>query len=288
MRYMSEPRLQPAALPIGTWWWDGKLNFGDRLTDLLLPNYGIAPFHASRKRARLYGVGSIIDASLPDFDGYFWRTGKYIASDTSTRPNATFLAVRGALTRDLLGLAPDTPLGDPGILISKHVAPLPKHGKIAVVPHFTHRGSGSVERLLTRLGSSGELIDVQRPTVQVVRDISRCSAVISTSLHGLITADAYGIPALWSMEEPMLTGGDFKFRDYESVVLPNRDRCVAFDDIRDESDLVQRAGGVSQLAVTQSQKDLESALQRLLVVEDRRTPPIMLPLHLARGIAYQW
>lgn len=152
LRYIAEPRLSPYALPIGTWWWDGKQNFGDRLTDFLLPNYGIAPYHASRRHAKLFGVGSTIDATLPDYDGYFWGTGKYIASDSTPRKKATYLAVRGPLTRNLLELPEDTPLGDPGLLISKHVATLARSEHIGLVAHFTHINSPEIQALIKRLG----------------------------------------------------------------------------------------------------------------------------------------
>lgn len=288
LRYASEPRLRPAALPIGTWWWDGKPNFGDRLTDLLLPNYGIAPYHASRNRARLFGVGSTIDASPPDYDGYFWGTGKYVESDSTPRKLATFLAVRGPLTRDVLELPEDIALGDPGLLVSKHIAALPSVDSIGVVPHFTHASSPEVTRMVTRLGAAAHVIDVRRPTVEVVRRISRCSAVISTSLHGLITADAYGIPALWAMPQPSLTGGDFKFRDYEAVVKPDWVRRVDLDSLESPEVVHRAAGKVSADAVRTAQDELEAALQILLDRESVRVKPQTLPLHVGLGIVRQW
>ncbi len=288
VRYLAEPRLRPTALPIGTWWWDGKQNFGDRLTDFLLPNYGIAPYHASRKHARLFGVGSTVDATYPDYSGYFWGTGKYMESDATHRKRATFLAVRGPLTRDLLDLPASTPLGDPGLLVSKHVARITRRDLVGIVPHFTHWDSPEVRNLVSRLGKSIHVIDVRRPTVQVVREISACSVIIATSLHGLITADAYDIPAMWAMPDPVLTGGDFKFRDYEAVVTPSRDRQHLLATVRNMDDAWENSATVSREAVRTAQDALEAALQLLLSRESLRASPYQLPWHVATGLIRQW
>jgi Polysaccharide pyruvyl transferase len=72
------------------------------------------------------------------------------------------------------------------------------------------------------------VVNVHQPAERVVREISASAAVITTSLHGLVTADAYGIPAVWTMLEPPLSGGSFKFHDYESVVTPGTSRFARF------------------------------------------------------------
>jgi hypothetical protein len=41
--------------------------------------------------------------------------------------------------------------------------------------------------------------------------------VLSSSLHGLIAADALGVPNAWIGLSDALRGGDFKFRDYYGV-----------------------------------------------------------------------
>ncbi|WP_156383835.1 hypothetical protein [Methylobacterium sp. Leaf456] len=41
-----------------------------------------------------------------------------------------------------------------------------------------------------------------------------CRRILSSSLHGLILAHAYGIPATWLKISDRPLGDDFKFRDY--------------------------------------------------------------------------
>lgn len=60
---------------------------------------------------------------------------------------------------------------------------------------------------------------VRRDFRDVVDSIANSRAVVSTSLHGLIVAQAYGIPWIWLnvVDEP-LWGSEFKFEDFFSTV----------------------------------------------------------------------
>lgn len=54
------------------------------------------------------------------------------------------------------------------------------------------------------------LIDVRWPWRKVIDQITKCRRIISTSLHGLIVAEAYGIPAVWLSDKIPHT----KYQDY--------------------------------------------------------------------------
>jgi pyruvyltransferase len=58
------------------------------------------------------------------------------------------------------------------------------------------------------------MIDVTAEPAQVMCEIARCSTVISSSLHGLVAAEALGIPAAWVVLSDRVAGGTFKFHDY--------------------------------------------------------------------------
>ncbi|SDM42390.1 polysaccharide pyruvyl transferase family protein [Microbacterium azadirachtae] len=255
----AAPAVGVRGVVVPAFWWDGHPNFGDALTPLLLPRYGIVPLHREPDRARLAGVGSIIQF-LPDrFDGAVWGSGSI--DDAERRlPSAHVLAVRGPLTAERIG-AEGVAYGDPGLLVGRHLKRPGSDGRVVLVAHGHHRRD---EELLRFEAAAGvRAVNVHRPAPGVLRGIASADAVLTTSLHGLVTADAYGIPAVWTTREPALIGGDFKFRDYEAAVTPGRSRFVSFEDLRTPDDVVRRARAADAARVTALCDGLESALRRL-------------------------
>jgi len=208
-------------------WWDGHPNFGDDLTPWLLPNYGVLPIHRVASRARLAGVGSILEFLPADWDGVVWGSG-LMHGEPHLLPRARVLAVRGHLTRELIGAPDGVALGDPGILVARHRPRLEQRWNVALVPHGHHRSHVPFLALAESAGPRVRVVNVHQSAERVVREIAASEVVITTSLHGLVTADAYGIPAVWTTLDPPLGGGAFKFHDYESVVTPGTSRFVRF------------------------------------------------------------
>lgn len=64
----------------------------------------------------------------------------------------------------------------------------------------------------------------------VVDQITSCERIVSTSLHGVIVANAYGIPARWAVvsdASEAISGDGTKFEDYfRSVGLPVQEPLV--------------------------------------------------------------
>ena len=106
-------------------------------------------------------------------------------------------------------------------------------------------------------------MNVHQSARRTVREIAACRVVVTTSLHGLVTADAFGIPAVWTTLDPPLGGGDFKFRDYESVVTPGRTRQVAWDDAMASAELAGAAWSADAETVTHLADGLVRAIGRL-------------------------
>ena len=62
-----------------------------------------------------------------------------------------------------------------------------------------------------------EHLFVGRDPLEVIREIATCERIVSSSLHGLVTADAFGIPRRWQLSE-RVRGAAFKFRDYAAAL----------------------------------------------------------------------
>jgi hypothetical protein len=119
-------------------------------------------------------------------------------------------ALRGELTRRALNenskhSIGDVPLGDPGILAPAlyELAPRQAH-RLGVVPHYIDSRP---------FGYADVVIDVTAPPHEVIYEISKCSYIMSSSLHGLIVAQALGIPAM-RLPYHKVIGGDLKWVDY--------------------------------------------------------------------------
>lgn len=254
----ATPSMYPRAAIARAFWFDGIANFGDALTPWILRRAGVIPVLSTGAAADLAGVGSILEMLPDDFSGSVWGSG-LLHGQALELSLATFLAVRGELTRELVS-AGDVALGDPGILVSRFLGRPALRWDVGIVPHHMHEDDPAWAHLASTPGQRVRVIDVRRGPSAVVRDIARCRTIISTSLHGLITADAYGIPALWTRREPDLWGGRFKFDDYESALTPGQTRAVIMEDDTTVDALVGHARAVDATLLRTRQDGLLRAL----------------------------
>lgn len=136
------------------------------------------------------------------------------------------LAVRGPLTRQWLldrGIPCPTVYGDPALLLPQLYRPAvpEKSFHLGVIPHYIDIDNPAVRRLAAFPRST--LIPVQNYAhwLDFIDQINRCDLILSSSLHGLIVAEAYGIPAIWAEFGAYPPGWEFKFRDfYASIGKP--------------------------------------------------------------------
>jgi pyruvyltransferase len=215
----------------------GVPNFGDELSPEVVGFItGRRVDRAGSWRCDLTGIGSILDrylapkgraiSSMRSALGrpvMVWGSG-LIQDRPASQHSLNILAVRGKFTRDLLGAPIDTPLGDPGLFIAKMMKVGRSRKGIGVVPHYTDKHHQMVTALSGLPGV--RVIDVERGGSEVCAEIAECSVVFSSSLHGLIVADAFGIPNHRLKFSGKLKGGDFKFLDYASALGRNNIEAV--------------------------------------------------------------
>jgi hypothetical protein len=95
-------------------------------------------------------------------------------------------------------------------LISRYIpAATEQTRKVGIVPHYVDR-----DIVLADSELSLHYIDIMSGVENVIREITSCEYIISSALHGVICAEAYGIPALYVEFSDSVAGHGFKFEDY--------------------------------------------------------------------------
>ncbi len=194
-------------------WWDYKRNFGDLLGPWLAGKMtGKEVVWAQRSDPHYLAVGSIMDKVTPS--SVVWGPGSF---GTETRKQITakpkYLAVRGPLTRAKLVMH-DIPCpriyGDPALLVPDYYLPaVKKTHRLGVVLRWSEIGR---KKALKARGI--KVIDLLTDKIEdIINEFLSCDFIVSTSLHGLIIADAYNIPNAWLIAETG-TGKEYKFWDY--------------------------------------------------------------------------
>ncbi|SDD78079.1 Polysaccharide pyruvyl transferase [Pseudomonas guariconensis] len=200
----------------------GKQNFGDYLSALTVEFVsGRKVVHSPVKEAEMIAIGSILAREKKARTWgvrrklHVWGTGSSTPGDVFSGHHH-YHAVRGRkCLEQIKGLKGQPVLGDPGLLASSLVKkPALKTIRVGIIPHINHRNSPEIASLLSLIPGS-RVIDVFSPVKQVLEEIASCEFVLSTSLHGLIVADSYGVPNQWLCMK-RYPQWEFKFQDYYS------------------------------------------------------------------------
>ncbi|MCP4282907.1 MAG: polysaccharide pyruvyl transferase family protein, partial [Gammaproteobacteria bacterium] len=163
-----------------------------------------------------YWIGSHLAMACADLNAVVWGAGFISADVPITGRPAVLHAVRGWNSAQRLG--------DAALLLPRLYtpAPSPRRYPLGIIPHFREWGEPFFEA--ARGWDDVQMIDINGGIDEVVDQIASCDCILSSSLHGIICADSYGIPALWIRFSDKPVGDGFKFRDYfSSVGRPDRE-----------------------------------------------------------------
>lgn len=137
------------------------------------------------------------------------------------------LAVRGPLTRNYLlerNIECPEVYGDPALLSPLIYNPaIKKKYKLGIIPHYSDFDSPILEKLKKDPEVLFIKMEGYKKWTDVIDQINSCEQVASSSLHGLILAEAYKIPNLWIEVKGNLMGGHFKFHDFFLSLGKDRD-----------------------------------------------------------------
>ena len=193
-------------------YWCLSSNFGDALTPWIIerirrerPAWVSPTFEAEH-----YIVsGSVLN--LANRHAFIWGAGIASLKDSVT-PLARIFAVRGPISRALSlasGARCPAIYGDPAMILPRlYDKTMPVEHDIGYVPHY-------VDQYRVSTHYPGEkIINVLDPIEKVIDDIRSCKRIVSSALHPIIVAHAYGIPAAWVQWSDSIGGDGTKYRDY--------------------------------------------------------------------------
>lgn len=201
-------------------------NAGDLLSEYVVQKLSTKQVRdCSRKNPfKFVAIGSLICDGNVKFGGVFWGTGMHDTSVRKFLAPCIFTAVRGPLTRQsLLDAGYQCPeiYGDPALLMPMLYEKTPtKKYRLGIICHYLHRDK-------VKVADDVLFIDIMRKKgkglEELIDEICQCEAILSSSLHGIILANAYGIPARYFVFEgvPLYGAPSKKFNDYFlSVGMP--------------------------------------------------------------------
>lgn len=225
--------------------WCLGANWGDALSPVLVELLsGKQAIHREGlHHDRYLCIGSILGSANRRAE--VWGSG--FISETATvieRPSVVH-AVRGPLTREmLLNQSIDCPkiYGDPALLLPRFYNPdVTKRYSVGIIPHYIDKEHHLLDQY--RQDPQVLILDIESGLKGFVTAVKSCEIILSSSLHGLICADTYGVPNAWIMLSDDVVGQGFKFRDYRLSIgagepVPVRiTEKTKLDDVIDEAKL---------------------------------------------------
>lgn len=192
-------------------YWSGNKNLGDAISPVIVKFLaeanGIDLNRSVDATKHLYAVGSVITAGCQDCT--IWGSGILNTQILSRLRNRNFdiRLVRGPLTRLVLlehGFVVPENYGDPAIIMPMIYDPdVPKKYDVSVITHMNEEFDDcdpGIHRISIRTDDFKHF----------VREIKASKRIISSSLHGIIFSETYGVPAVLLKPRMDL----FKYFDY--------------------------------------------------------------------------
>ena len=199
-------------------------NFGDILTPWIIETVlgNKVELVSTVEESNLFGIGSILHMCPTLYQGSIWSSG-FIYPTHRLILDKPPLAVRGKLSlNQIIGTDTSTTvLGDGGLILDRIYCPtLECKYKLGVMPHYIDYPYISQSRIFQT--ESVVLINPLSGIENVLHLLLQCENVVTSSLHGIVSCDSYGIPhavfkTIHSDRHIYTNQARFKLRDYYSV-----------------------------------------------------------------------
>lgn len=183
-------------------YFNSEVNLGDTLSPIIckwMLDKASIPYDKKISKTRhLMSLGSILGGN-GFFDATVWGSGIKSFDQIASLAKRKYIqkldirCVRGPLTREVLkacGYKCPEKYGDPGVLMPLIYKPeIEKTHKIGVILHFKQN---------MELPDHVKAINIRTDDYKIfIDELLSCEKIIASSLHGIILAEAYGIPAVF-------------------------------------------------------------------------------------------
>lgn len=264
-------------------------NVGDRINPSIVTALTAEPtrFERDDQLPHLLCIGSLMASARPT--SLVWGTGVMhpdLGLGAAQSPN--IFAVRGKLSAAALRraglLTQDVPLGDPALLavetLGIRAAAEPRF-PLGVVAHYVDRSHATIRRLLAMPGVRD--LDVRLEPAEFLSAMAECRVIVSSSLHGLIFAEALGLPSLWVHVTDEIAGDGFKFRDWFTTTEQPQQAPHHLTGEEQPEELATRAERRNSIVST---GELVGAFPRQRLAEARDLRPSRVTVRMARHRAH--
>jgi hypothetical protein len=218
---------------IKAWWFTNEgENFGDAVCPYILNKMTDKQIVLSDEPGALVSIGSVLFYHFTS-PKVIWGAGSISSFHNSNIVDKHEIkAVRGPNTRKRLlkmGIQCPEVYGDPSILlpyIVEEEEPDKIH-ELSFLPHWV-----DYEKLKSnkRISEKFNIIDIRSGVHKVIKEIRESKIIISSSLHGIIVPEAFGVKSYFCKMSNKVTGNLFKFQDYYNST--NRiTRCYETSDV---------------------------------------------------------
>jgi pyruvyltransferase len=225
--------------------WMLSANVGDNLNHYILSRLasdmplftGIESPHK-----KLIAIGSILNWC--DVNCIAWGPGLATQTD-GVNPEAKVVAVRGPRSWQRAkecGLKVPEIFGDPALLLPLIYQPKKSlYNRPTLIPHYVDQDAVFHRYAADVAAGSLSIINVLDAPETIIDQIASAEYVISSSLHGIIIAHAYGIPAAWVTFGGPIGGDGMKYYDHFEAVELNAPGVVDLQDFPDSKTLIGRS-----------------------------------------------
>ena len=193
----------------------GVNNFGDMLVPHIIKYISgeDVEYVPALTEGKVLCIGSeIANGRALQKNDIVWGYGANRKKEVILPDGVKLLATRGHFSAKLIKNGTPEAYGDPALLMPYIYRPKTlKQYDVGIIAHYIDK------KLIKTKDPNVLIININNDPFEIIDKLNSCNTIISTSLHGCIVSEAYGIPVTWLKVSQRVIGMEFKWNDYFSA-----------------------------------------------------------------------